>query len=427
MATYLIYALIILITKNYIEYVTAEATSLKLAITSEIAFLLSRKSPLIVSISGGKDSDAQALLLNKFLTQINYEGERVLIHADLGRIEHAESIRQVRALAKFINWKLIIVRREKGDLLDRYEQRWHDNCVRYANLSCVTLISPWPQPQSPFCRADAKISPIIRKAAQLFPSRAIINCVGLRAEESSKRASSPVSQRNPKLDRATGTIGYNWNPILNLKIEDVWQVHKETGFPRHPQYDRGNERISCAYCFLGSLNDLQNATEVPTNHESYRILTTLELRSGFSYQQSRWLADIKPELLLTPLLVSAAKATATKRKLVEQQIPIEMRFSNDGGRHGWPSRQPTLAECELLAHARRDIKDLLGDEIRTTTGLEVKYTTAQEVYDRYAELLAEKTEKDTRKSKRTAKATTYTRYDNCNPIIKTTAATGAPT
>jgi|GEM_PF-215051 len=426
MATYLIDALIVLITKAYIEYVTTEATNLKLAITNEIAFLLSRKSPLIVSVSGGKDSDAQALLLNKLLTQINYEGERLLIHADLGRIEHAESIQQVRALAKFINWKLIIVRREKGDLLDRYEQRWHDNCVRYANLSCVTLISPWPQPQSPFCRADAKISPIVQKAVQLFPGQPIINCVGLRAEESSKRASNPVSQRNPKLDRAAGTTGYNWNPILNLKIEDVWLVHKETGFPRHPQYDRGNERISCAYCFLGSLNDLQNAAEVPTNYDSYRILSTLELRSGFSYQQSRWLADIKPELLLTPLLLSAAKATAAKRKSVEQQIPIEMRFSNDGGRHGWPSRQPTLAECELLARARYDMKTLMGDEIRATTGFEVKYTTAQEVYDRYAELLAEKREKDSRKRERAVKTKTYTRYDICNQITQATAITGAP-
>lgn len=427
MATYLINALIIQITRCYIDYVTEEAKNLKLAITNEIAFLLSRKSPLIVSISGGKDSDAQALLLNKFLARINYEGQRVLLHADLGRIEHAESIRQCRALAKFINWKLLIVRREKGDLLDRYEQRWHDNCVRYAQLRCVTLISPFPSNNGLlFCRSELKVAPILRKALQLFPGQTIINCVGLRAEESSKRAKSPISQRNARIDRKDGTTCYNWNPVVNLKIEDVWLTHNQAGFPRHPQYDRGNTRISCAYCVVGSQNDLRAGAEVSTNHNSYRIITTLELRSSFSYQQSNWLADIKPALLATPLLLSAAKATAAKRKLIEQQIPPGLLFVNDGGRQGWPSRQPTLAQCELLARARHDMTALMGDEIRATTGLEVRYTTAQEVYDRYAELLDEKREKDTRKRKRTVKTKTYTRYDNCNQIIQATAATGAP-
>lgn len=426
MATYLINALIILITKSYIQYVTSEATNLKLAISNDIAFLLSRKSPIMVSTSGGKDSDAQALLLNKFLTRINYEGERLLIHADLGRIEHAESIQQVQALAKFINWKLLIVRREKGDLLDRYEQRWHDNCVRYAELRCVTLISPFPANGMYFCRSELKVAPILRAAAQQFPGQTIINCVGLRAEESSNRAKSAVSQHNARIDRKDRTACYNWHPVLNLKIEDIWLTHKQAGFPRHPQYERGNTRISCAYCIVGSVNDLRAGAEVSTNHESYRIITTLELRSSFSYQQSNWLADVKPELLTTPLLVNAAKATALKRRLIEQGIPLEMRFVNDGGRQGWPSRQPSLAQCELLAHARREIKALMGDELRATTGLEVQYTTAQEVYDRYAELLAEKREKDTRKRKRTVRATTFTRYNNCNPIIKATAATGAP-
>ena len=58
--------------------------------------------------------------------------DRVIIHADLGRIEHAESIDHVRALASFLDWPLIICKREKGDLLDRYEQR----CARPHSLAC---------------------------------------------------------------------------------------------------------------------------------------------------------------------------------------------------------------------------------------------------------------------------------------------------
>lgn len=376
------------------DHIKTVAAQLQIDLTEECAELLtSEPRPVIVAgSSGGKDSSVQAILLDKFLNAIHYEGQRLIVHADLGRIEHAESIDHVHKLSDFLNWPLLITKREKGDLLDRYEQRWRDNCRRYALLECVTLISPWPAPQMPFCRSEVKVAPIIRALTKRFPGQIILSCVGLRAEESASRAKKPVFQRNAKFDRRDGTTGYDWHPIHNTPIERVFLIHKQSGFPLHPQYLRGNSRVSCSFCFISSKNDLIHGAEVPTNHFSYRTIVTLETRSAFSYQVDGWLGDIKPELL-TPeqrLKLSEAKLKSSARRLAEARIPRGLLFRNHGGRRGWPSSQPSLSQCEELAKARNEVARLFGDEIAQTSGTTIQYLTASAIYDRYSDLLKQR-------------------------------------
>jgi len=233
-------------TMTYANLIKDQADKLGISLDHHILEALINQSPILAGASGGKDSACMIILLSKFLNSINYTGEKVICHADLGEIEHIESIEEVRRLAKFVRWKLKIVRRVKGGLLERYTQRWQDNCKRWANLECVNLISPWPQPHSPFCRSETKVAPITQAAVKLFPKAFILNVIGLRAEESAKRARNPISKPNDKLSRADGTHGRDWFPILHTTIETVWLTHRNANFPRHPQYDRGNDRISCA-------------------------------------------------------------------------------------------------------------------------------------------------------------------------------------
>ena len=205
-----------------IEEIRKAAQDLQLDINEEVIDLLASHTPPVIAagVSGGRDSGALVLLLNDFLSRINYQGERLLIHADLGRIEHAESLGHIKRLATFVDWKLLITRREKGDLLDRYEQRWQDNSRRFARLECVNLISPWPQPNNGrFCTSELKTGPITRTLANHYPGQVILNCIGLRAEESRSRALKEIFQVNSKLRRAIGTTGYNWLPIHTATIE----------------------------------------------------------------------------------------------------------------------------------------------------------------------------------------------------------------
>ena len=377
---------------TYAVLIEYHAKKLGISLDQHILEALLNQSPIVAGASGGKDSACMIILLAKFLTAIGYTGERLICHADLGEIEHVESIDEVRRLASFVGWNLKIVQREKGGLLERYTQRWQDNCRRWANLECVNLISPWPQASSPFCRSETKVAPITQAAARLFPKALILNVIGLRAEESAKRARNPVSKPNDKLSRADGTHGRDWFPILHTTIETVWLTHHNANFPRHPQYDRGNERISCAYCFLASRNDWEKGAAVPTNHKSYRHIAELEILSTFSYRQQDWLSDIQPQILSGDLQaqVQTSKDKAAKRKIIEARIPREMLFTNHGGRRGWPSFQPTLEQCEIIAAVRRDIVALMGSEIQRSANTEILYTTAQAVYDRYAQLLSQR-------------------------------------
>src|SRR6185369_10352500 len=112
----------------YADLIQYEAKELGISLDQHILEALVNQSTIVAGASGGKDSACMIILLAKFLTSINYVGERLICHADLGDIEHIESIDEVRRLASFIGWKLKIVRREKGGLLERYTQRWQDNC-----------------------------------------------------------------------------------------------------------------------------------------------------------------------------------------------------------------------------------------------------------------------------------------------------------
>lgn len=377
---------------TYADLIQNQAKRFGISLDPYILQALVNQAPLLAGASGGKDSACMIILLEQFLTAIHYTGEKIICHADLGEIEHIESIDEVRRLANFVGWKLKIVRREKGGLLERYTQRWQDNCRRWANLECVNLISPWPQANSPFCRSETKVAPITQAAVKLFPKVLILNVIGLRAEESAKRAKNPISKPNDKLSRTDGTHGRDWFPILHTTIETVWLTHHNANFPRHPQYDRGNERISCAYCFLASKNDWEKGANVPTNHNSYCHIATLEILSTFSYRQHHWLADIQPQILSSELRaqIEPTKAKAATRKLIEARIPKHLLFSNHGGRQGWPSFQPNIDQCEIIAAVRRDITALMGSEIQRSGNTEILYTTAQAVYDRYAQLLSQR-------------------------------------
>lgn len=387
-----------LVTALYVEFIKEEAAKLDLLIDDNTARNLAHgaggKVVLAAGSSGGKDSDALVLLLNKLMDAIGFAGRRVVIHSDLGAIEHVESQPQAERLAKFVGWEFLVARRKQGGLISRYYQRWKDNLTRYANLEMVTMLSPFPIPTSaPFCRSEVKVSPLCQKLVKMFPGCIIINAVGIRGEESKERALKPISRPNDKLHRADGTTGFDWFPLRDTLEPVVWQIHRTEGFGEHIQYSRGNRRISCAYCFLGQ-PDWKHALKVETNHPSYIRMCALELRSSFAYTAQHWLVDEEYAAAILPAemlsRIEEAKLTNARRLFIEKKIPTCLLFKNHGGKNNWPEFQPSLAQCEIIADVRRRMAALMGEEVKATTGLEIRYTTAQEVYGRYAELIAVK-------------------------------------
>jgi 3'-phosphoadenosine 5'-phosphosulfate sulfotransferase (PAPS reductase)/FAD synthetase len=350
-----------------------------LAIDGEIVELLMRNAAIGIGVSGGKDSDAMALAVARFLDEIEYEGPKVLIHADLGEIEHADSLPQCQRLAAHLGLELIVVRRLAGGMIERWEQRWRDNAARYINLQCVTLITPWSSAAMRFCTSELKVAPITRELSTRFHGLPIINAVGIRSEESESRSRKPISQLNEKLLRAGGLGGRDWYPIKEWKLEEVWAEHDRAVLAPHEAYSiNGNTRVSCALCVLASLHDLQASLKDARNHRVYQRLVNLEIQSAFSFQPARWLGDVRPDLLddASRDAIEQAKLIAARRREIEKRIPLKMRYVK-----GWPTFVPDHTQSGLLAEVRREIREL--------TGLPMQYLTASAVRDRYRELFEE--------------------------------------
>jgi hypothetical protein len=109
----------------------------------------------------------------------------LLIHSDLGRVEWRQSLPVCERLAARLGVELVVVRRQAGDMMDRWLSRWEANVARYANLECVKLILPWSTPSTRFCTAELKSAVIASAMRRRFPTGDVVSAVGIRREESS--------------------------------------------------------------------------------------------------------------------------------------------------------------------------------------------------------------------------------------------------
>jgi 3'-phosphoadenosine 5'-phosphosulfate sulfotransferase (PAPS reductase)/FAD synthetase len=354
-----------------------------LAMDQEVDGLLAAGAPVAIGVSGGKDSTALALGVVAHLDAVGHTGPRILVHADLGRVEWTASLPTCERLAEHLGLELVVVRRPAGDLMDRWLSRWRESVRRYVEMECVRVVLPWSTPSMRFCTSELKVDVITRELVRRWPGHAILSASGIRREESPARAKAAIAKRQPKLTRSSGSWGLDWHPILDWTLADVLAAHERAGVALHEAYTTwGSTRVSCRFCIMGSKADLAASTRDPEAMPLYREMVALELESTFGFQgDGKWLADVAPHLLDDPARgrVPDAKRRAAERAQVEDGIPDDLLYVK-----GWPTRVPTPAEAELLAGVRRRVGALLG--------LPVRFTTGPEVVARYEELLAEKAE-----------------------------------
>ncbi|HQT90315.1 MAG TPA: phosphoadenosine phosphosulfate reductase family protein, partial [Acidiphilium sp.] len=352
-----------------------------IALTPEVARLLAADAAVAIGVSGGKDSCAVAIAVDRHLKAISHAGPRILIHADLGRVEWRDSLPACQRLAERVGWELVIVRRQAGDLLHRWNGRWANNVARYAALECVQVILPWSTPSMRFCTSEAKTKIIASALAKRFPGRPILNVTGIRREESASRRAKPVCAIDSNL--ATGRReALVWNPIIEWPIEQVWRTIAAAGLTHEAYAVYGSTRVSCVFCIMSSIGDLRAAASCPENHEIYRAMVDLEARSTFAFQGNRWLADTAPHLLDADMrrAVTRARLAAHERMQLEAWLPRHLLYVK-----GWPTSVPSHEDAELLASIRRRVSTLLG--------IDADYLTGPAVRERYRDLIAAKPER----------------------------------
>ena len=340
----------------------------------EIEKLIAAHAPVAIGVSGGKDSQAAALATIAHLDAKNHRGPRILIHSDLGSVEWNDSLPVCTEMSRQLGLELVVVRRISGDMMARWDSRWQSSVRRWSELEVVKLILPWSTPSMRFCTSELKTQIISSELRRRFKGQTVINVTGVRREESAARAKGSIASRD-----ANGH--YSWRPISDWKLDEVFAAIAEAGMKPHPAYATLS-RVSCRFCIMSSLADMQAAVRLAESHDIYRRMVSLEAQSTFAFQGNRWLADIAPQLLDPELQagIAMAKEKAVKRIKIESAITKDMQFVK-----GWPTRMLTDTEADILASVRNQINELFGFQ-----GL---HLDRDAIHERYAFLIDERAAK----------------------------------
>jgi 3'-phosphoadenosine 5'-phosphosulfate sulfotransferase (PAPS reductase)/FAD synthetase len=256
---------------------------------------------LLVNSSGGKDSQA---MLSAVVARADAEGVQrariVVVHADLGRVEWPGTRDLARAQAGAFGLRFEVVARDR-DLLWQIE---HER-------------GKFPDKARRYCTSDHKTSQVVklmtRLVAETDPKRigrkvSILNCLGMRAQESTERAQRPAFGPDPagwvKVKGAPARphgkrVVDRWLPLHHWTTAQVWAEIERSGLPHHPAYDAGMSRLSCVFCVLASRADLDTAVRLnPALAGQY---AAVERRIGHTF---------KPGLSMAELIATAPAAPA---------------------------------------------------------------------------------------------------------------------
>lgn len=278
---------------------TLRPAGLRRALAQHRARTLDLRSYDIVLINSSAGKDSQAML-DEVVMRAWAQGvaERlVVVHSDLGeRVEWGGTGELAQEQAAHYGVRFVTVKRPQGDLLDHVQQR-----------------GKWPDSARRYCTSDHKRGQIrrvmtglvreVREAACLQrhtdlcgkkprPVR-ILNCLGLRAEESAKRAHDLPYERDQDASNGVRTVD-TWLPIHDWSVGEVWARIRASGVRHHPAYDLGMPRLSCCFCFYAPKKALLLAGK--HNPEKLNEYVRVETLIRHRFKADLALAEVQAEL-----------------------------------------------------------------------------------------------------------------------------------
>jgi 3'-phosphoadenosine 5'-phosphosulfate sulfotransferase (PAPS reductase)/FAD synthetase len=194
--------------------------------------------PVIVYVSGGKDSTALILWIKK-----KYPRNPITaVYHDTG-FEHPGVWEYIENISGQIG---ILLERttppEGGDLLSLVKKRG-----RIPGFGCR------------YCTSALKVGPGNKWIRKTYPTGKVIQCFGFRAEESEKRAKKQVWTRCDAISTQNREV-LNYAPLLDWKSDDIIEFVRGEGFELFHTYEYLS-RLSCRYCFLAGRRD-REATQL---------------------------------------------------------------------------------------------------------------------------------------------------------------------
>jgi 3'-phosphoadenosine 5'-phosphosulfate sulfotransferase (PAPS reductase)/FAD synthetase len=240
-------------------------------IPSKILEMIHQGALFVVNHSAGKDSQAMLIFLRRHVPA----SQLLLVHADLGEVEWEGNVEHIERFASDL--PLIVAEPVRG-LLQMVEDRFAKR----------PEVPSWPSASSKQCTSDLKRGPIERevrrylKAHPVFQGR-VVNCMGMRSQESATRAKLVTLKRNEK-NSVAGREWLDWLPIHDMSTLEVFGLIADAGEEAHPIYAEGMTRLSCCFCIMASAGDLTLAAKL--NPALYVKYVMMERKTGYSLSMS---------------------------------------------------------------------------------------------------------------------------------------------
>lgn len=235
----------------------------------------------IISVSGGKDSTA-LLLLAKERNVPNLKA----VFADTGN-EHPITYDYIHYLAHITATPIHVVKADFTQDMQRKAQyintKWREDGV--ADEICdraIELLKPtgnpfldmclvkgiFPSAKARFCTVELKRDPMFEQAYMPYLERGVSVTAwqGVRADESRSRALLPESDLVGRYPN--GATHWNYRPMLQWSVEQVFAQHKKHNVKPNPLYSVGMGRVGCMPCiFCRKKELLQIASRFPDQIE----------------------------------------------------------------------------------------------------------------------------------------------------------------
>ncbi len=215
----------------------------------------------VLNHSGGKDSQAMTVLLRELVPA----GQLIVVHAHLREVDWPDAEDHARATAAGLEFHRVEAGKSFFEMVDRRQM--------------------WPSAQYRQCTSDLKRDPIHTWLRRLCRERGIglvVDCLGLRAEESTDRARKPAVQLDGRVSIRTRRV-LQWLPIQEFAAIAAAGPHP------HWAYAAGMSRLSCVFCIFSSKADLCIAARL--RPRLYRRYVETERRLDFTLQNGRTLEE----------------------------------------------------------------------------------------------------------------------------------------
>ncbi len=238
---------------------------------------------VLLNSSGGKDSQTMIRKVVQVADDEGYPRNRLVVaHADLGRVEWKGTGDLAREQAQVYGLEFRAIARPQGDLLDHIERR-----------------GKFPGPSTRYCTSDhkrgqiAKIVTALDRERRKRDSFRLLNCMGLRAQESPARRKKRPFTLNRYFSTKTRQV-WNWLPIHDWTDDEVWADIAESGVRHHDAYDLGMPRLSCVLCIYAPKPALVLAGR--HNPKLLDEYVAVERRIGHRFRVDLSMAEVKGEV-----------------------------------------------------------------------------------------------------------------------------------